>query len=145
VYYSGFFIKKHVTCQVIGAFWYLFSIERQDTCWHEVCKDQARCDTMYRYCGDHRKKDYTFPTESCPFIQPDQVHNSTVFNFGIFIDALDSGVVESTYCPRKFFYCFWWGLRNLRFVNILFSISVPNQSPCSHLYYLKLHPALIHF
>ena len=145
VYYSGFFIKKHVTCQVIGAFWYLFSIERQDTCWHEVCKDQARCDTMYRYCGDHRKKDYTFPTESCPFIQPDQVHNSTVFNFGIFIDALDSGVVESTYFPRKFFYCFWWGLRNLRFVNILFSISVPNQSPCSHLYYLKLHPALIHF
>ncbi|KAL9348194.1 hypothetical protein Peur_059560 [Populus x canadensis] len=98
---------------VIGAFWYLFSIERQDTCWHEVCKHHARCDTKYRYCGDHRTENYTFLTESCPFIQPDQVHNSTVFNFGIFIDALDSGVVESTYFPRKFFYCFWWGLRNL--------------------------------
>ncbi|KAG5251703.1 cyclic nucleotide-gated ion channel [Salix suchowensis] len=51
----------------------------------------------------------------CPFIHPDQIQNSTVFNFGIFIDALDSGVVGSTYFPRKFFYCFWWGLRNLRF------------------------------
>ncbi|KAJ6878460.1 hypothetical protein NC652_032083 [Populus alba x Populus x berolinensis] len=98
---------------IIGAFWYLFSIERQDTCWHEVCKDQAECDTKYQYCGDHRRKNYTFLTESCPFIQPDQVHNPTVFNFGIFIDALDSGAVESTYFPRKFFYCFWWGLRNL--------------------------------
>ncbi|KAF9669067.1 hypothetical protein SADUNF_Sadunf14G0069200 [Salix dunnii] len=99
---------------IFGAFWYLFSIEREDTCWHEACKDQVNCHTTYWYCGDHRPEKYTFPTGSCPYIQPDQVHNSTVFNFGIFIDALDSGLVESTNFPRKFFYCFWWGLRNLR-------------------------------
>lgn len=98
---------------IIGAFWYLFSIEREDSCWREVCKDRAGCDSTYWYCGNHRQENYTFLTESCPFIQPDQIQNSSVFNFGIFIDALDSGVVESTYFPRKFFYCFWWGLRNL--------------------------------
>ncbi|KAB5527197.1 hypothetical protein DKX38_021044 [Salix brachista] len=108
---------------IFGAFWYLFSIEREDTCWHEVCKDQVNCHTTYWYCGDHRPENHTFPTGSCSYIPPDQGHNSTVFNFGIFIDALDSGVVESTNFPRKFFYCFWWGLRNLRFVDILLCIS----------------------
>ncbi|CAJ1974374.1 unnamed protein product [Sphenostylis stenocarpa] len=39
--------------------------------------------------------------------------NTTLFNFGIFLDALQSGVVESRDFPQKFFYCFWWGLRNL--------------------------------
>ena len=136
---------KHVTCQIFGAFWYLLSIEREDTCWHEVCKDQVNCHPMYWYCGNHRTENNTFPNGSCSYIPPDQVHNSTVFNFGIFIDALNSGVVESTNFPRKFFYCFWWGLRNLRFVDILLCISVLNQLPCSHLIYLKLHPALIHF
>ena len=44
------------------------------------------------------------------------------FNFGIFLDALQSGVVEtSTDFPQKFFYCFWWGLRNLRCAKYLFS------------------------
>ncbi|KAJ6686452.1 CYCLIC NUCLEOTIDE-GATED ION CHANNEL 15-RELATED-RELATED [Salix purpurea] len=98
---------------IIGAFWYLFSIEREDSCWREACKGHGRCDSLYWYCGNHRRENHTFLTESCPFIHPDQIQNSTVFNFGIFIDALDSGVVESTYFPRKFFYCFWWGLRNL--------------------------------
>ena len=131
-------------CQIIGAFWYLFSIEREDACWREVCKDRAVCDSTYWYCGNHRRENYTFLTESCPFIQPDQIQNSSVFNFGIFTDALDSGVVESTYFRRKFFYCFWWGLRNLRFGDIWLSSSVLNQLPCSHLYHMKLHSPLIH-
>ncbi|KAH9646549.1 Cyclic nucleotide-gated ion channel 1 [Citrus sinensis] len=39
--------------------------------------------------------------------------DTKLFNFGIFLGALESGIVESTYFPKKFFYCFWWGLRNL--------------------------------
>ncbi|KAJ6338349.1 hypothetical protein OIU76_007924 [Salix suchowensis] len=78
---------------IIGAFWYLFSIEREDSCWREACKGHGRCDSLYWYCGNHRRENHTFLTESCPFIHPDQIQNSTVFNFGIFIDALDSGVV----------------------------------------------------
>ncbi|KAG6786859.1 hypothetical protein POTOM_008476 [Populus tomentosa] len=124
---------------IIGAFWYLFSIEREDACWREVCKDRSVCDSTYWYCGNHRRENYTFLTESCPFIQPDQIQNSSVFNFGIFTDALDSGVVESTYFPRKFFYCFWWGLRNLRFGDIWLSSSVLNQLPCSHLQSVELN------
>ncbi|RZC22532.1 putative cyclic nucleotide-gated ion channel 13 isoform B [Glycine soja] len=41
--------------------------------------------------------------------------DKNTFNFGIFFDALDSGVVESTtVLYQKFFYCFWWGLGSLR-------------------------------
>ncbi|WJX34165.1 Cyclic nucleotide-gated ion channel 1 [Trifolium repens] len=51
----------------------------------------------------------TFLNASCPIQSP----NTTLFNFGIFLDALQSGVVGSTDFPQKFFYCFWWGLKNL--------------------------------
>nr|POE80363.1 cyclic nucleotide-gated ion channel 1 [Quercus suber] len=39
--------------------------------------------------------------------------NTTLFDFGIFLDALQSGTVASKDFPRKFAYRFWWGLRNL--------------------------------
>ncbi|MBA0709109.1 hypothetical protein Golax_024173 [Gossypium laxum] len=50
-----------------------------------------------------------FLNQSCPIQTP----NTTLFNFGIFLNALQSGVVESENFPEKFFYCFWWGLQNL--------------------------------
>lgn len=53
----------------------------------------------------------TFLNTSCPIKTP----NTTRFDFGIFLNALDSGVVESMDFPQKFFYCFWWGLQNLRY------------------------------
>ncbi|KAJ8748558.1 hypothetical protein K2173_003459 [Erythroxylum novogranatense] len=97
---------------IFGAFWYLHSIERQDRCWRNAC-GRGDCNATFLYCGNHRTRNYSFVSEACPFIQPDEIKNSTTFNFGIFTDALDSGVVESKDFPRKFFYCFWWGLRNL--------------------------------
>ncbi|KAI5346256.1 hypothetical protein L3X38_014135 [Prunus dulcis] len=36
-----------------------------------------------------------------------------LFDFGIFVDVLQSGISESTNYPQKFSNCFWWGLRNL--------------------------------
>ncbi|CAN6705933.1 unnamed protein product [Malus baccata var. baccata] len=35
------------------------------------------------------------------------------YDFGIFLDSLRSGNTASLDFPRKFFYSFWWGLRNL--------------------------------
>ena len=40
--------------------------------------------------------------------------NATIsFNFGIYGDAWQSGIVSSKFL-EKYFFCFWWGLRNLR-------------------------------
>ncbi|KAK7317151.1 hypothetical protein RJT34_01135 [Clitoria ternatea] len=95
----------------IGAYWYLFSIERETTCWLDACQRNIRCNKADMYCDDYRGLGTisTFLGASCPIQDP----NITLFNFGIFLDALQSGAVESTNFPQKFFYCIWWGLRNL--------------------------------
>lgn len=72
--------------------------------------------TTNLYCGEFHGSNNTLLHGSCPFISPDEIKNSSMFNFGISIDALQSRVVEEHDFPKKFFYCFWWGLRNLRLV-----------------------------
>ncbi|XP_043813126.1 cyclic nucleotide-gated ion channel 1 isoform X2 [Manihot esculenta] len=94
--------------QVLGAFWYLFSIERETTCWKKFCYGPD-CIRDYLYCGPNKGNNAAFLNVSCPVQTP----NTTRFDFGIFIDALQSGIVASDNFPKKFFYCFWWGLRNL--------------------------------
>ncbi|XP_015878232.1 cyclic nucleotide-gated ion channel 1 [Ziziphus jujuba] len=96
---------------VLGAFWYLFSIERQTKCWQDACEmNNTLCNTASLYCENSSNIQLrTFLNDSCP-IQED----SPKFNFGISLDALQSHVVDSTTdFPQKLFYCFWWGLRNL--------------------------------
>ncbi|KAJ4840310.1 hypothetical protein Tsubulata_024682 [Turnera subulata] len=106
---------------VLGAFWYLFSIERETTCWKEACGNHHECRRSL-YCDRNDPGgDITFLNVSCP-IQP---ANETMFNFGIFLDALQNGVVLSDMdFPQKFFYCFWWGLQNLRFVSVCICFSL---------------------
>ena len=104
--------------QVVGAFWYLFSIEREYRCWHDHCGSDTNC-IKSLYCASDHPHNQTIVDmlkTSCPFTNPDDIKNSSVFNFGIFTDALESGVVETRDFPVKFFYCFWWALRSLRFV-----------------------------
>ncbi|KAJ0267212.1 Cyclic nucleotide-gated ion channel 1 [Hirschfeldia incana] len=95
---------------VFGAFWYLFSIERKTVCWKQACnRDRRKCNTDSLYCRPDKSGGNTFLNESCPALE----RNATSFDFGIFLGALQSGVVESHDFPQKFFYCFWWGLQNL--------------------------------
>ncbi|XP_023636470.1 putative cyclic nucleotide-gated ion channel 13 isoform X2 [Capsella rubella] len=99
---------------VFGALWYLISVEREDRCWREACEKRPEvCTFRFLYCDKNSTVRNDFLTTSCPFTNPDDITNSTVFNFGIFTDALKSGIVESDDFWKKFFYCFWWGLRNL--------------------------------
>ncbi|VFQ67558.1 unnamed protein product [Cuscuta campestris] len=94
---------------VLGAFWYLFSIEREITCWQRACGNSSKCRHAFLYCSDDHSAFRTLLNTSCPIDPPD----TSEFDFGIFLDALQSGVVESRDFLQKFFYCFWWGLQNL--------------------------------
>lgn len=110
-----------LTCesgQVFGSFWYLISIERKDRCWREACEKIEGCVHANLYCSPTGEDNRRFLNGSCPLIDPEDITDSTFFNFGIFTEALQSRVVESGDFPKKFFFCFWWGLRNLRFVTI---------------------------
>ncbi|KAI3712998.1 hypothetical protein L1987_71568 [Smallanthus sonchifolius] len=89
---------------VIGSFWYLFSIDRKQDCWREACKHNINCEIKFLYCGEKRMGVYSFLNATC---------TQSDFDFGIFLDALKSHVVETKDFPHKFLYCFWWGLRNL--------------------------------
>ncbi|KAL0373804.1 UNVERIFIED_CONTAM: putative cyclic nucleotide-gated ion channel 10 [Sesamum radiatum] len=97
---------------VFGSFWYLITIERKDRCWRMACGDHDGCKLKDLYCGDDRG-DTSFLNSSCPLLEPNEIKSPADFDFGIFLDALQSHVAEHRDFPRKLSYCFWWGLRNL--------------------------------
>ncbi|KAL6292029.1 hypothetical protein ACE6H2_000171 [Prunus campanulata] len=101
---------------ILGAFWYFFSIQREISCWHQACVnnsiDSAQC-TNTVYCNGQTttSRNITFVNEHCPLDTPDNATSS--FNFGIFLDSLKNQNTEHIKFGKKFFYSFWWGLRNL--------------------------------
>ncbi|CAI9298284.1 unnamed protein product [Lactuca saligna] len=100
---------------IVGAFWYMLSAERVDTCWQKACKaSQHNKDLIY--CGNEDMRGYdswisnstNILKEAC---SPDG--DDPPFDFGIFNQALSSGIVSSTKFVQKYCYCLWWGLQNL--------------------------------
>ncbi|RZC61287.1 hypothetical protein C5167_023047 [Papaver somniferum] len=101
-------VALHCIFPMFGASWYLLSIERQDSCWRKACGDNQTCN-LSLYCGaDSTMANTINVTAQCVLND-----TSPFFDFGIYLDALTSGVVESSDFPSKLFYCLWWGLRSL--------------------------------
>ncbi|KAG6706962.1 hypothetical protein I3843_06G009100 [Carya illinoinensis] len=100
-----------VASNVLGAFWYFVSIQRETTCWQLACKNDIECSkTSPSFnCADGFGN-YTFLNDSCSVETP----KTTLFDFGIFQEARQSGILASKDFFQKTMYCFWWGLRNLR-------------------------------
>ncbi|XP_022147438.1 cyclic nucleotide-gated ion channel 1-like [Momordica charantia] len=95
---------------VVGAIWYLFSVEQESRCWHEACR-KNNCNSKYLYCGDHSRPAYGFIKEYCPHKESE---DDKTFNFGIYLEALKFRLTDqTTNFHSKFFYCFWWALRNV--------------------------------
>ncbi|KAF7142013.1 hypothetical protein RHSIM_Rhsim06G0037500 [Rhododendron simsii] len=93
---------------LLGVSWYAGSIDREITCWRKACGNRTECVNSFEYC-DHSAGFKVFLNESCPIQTP----NAALFDFGIFLDSLQSGVVGSLNFREKFLYCLWWGMRNL--------------------------------
>ncbi|XP_024025758.1 cyclic nucleotide-gated ion channel 1 [Morus notabilis] len=99
-----------IASHILGAFWYFFSIEQEMACWQNACKNQIGClPSVFNSCNDNTPRNLTFVNDFCPMNPP----NSTVFDFGIFLGAIQSGIITSSDFPSKLLQCFWWGLRNL--------------------------------
>ncbi|KAF3950218.1 hypothetical protein CMV_023996 [Castanea mollissima] len=104
------FILYILAGHVLGAFWYFFSTQRLAACWHEACdQHRSRCVGISFDC-DHSFGNLSFLNDTCSL---NDTKNATSFDFGIFLKALQSGVLESEDFPQKLFYSFWWGMRNL--------------------------------
>ncbi|XP_071741483.1 cyclic nucleotide-gated ion channel 1-like [Rutidosis leptorrhynchoides] len=97
---------------VVGALWYLFAIESELRCWNIACETYG-CQSNYLYCGEGRMGDFGFLNTSCPLLERNEIKDSTNFDFGIFLDALQTRVLETTDFQQKILYCSWWGLQSL--------------------------------
>ncbi|KAL6629582.1 hypothetical protein ACP70R_029347 [Stipagrostis hirtigluma subsp. patula] len=93
---------------ILGALWYILSIQREDKCWREACGSQDGCDLTSLYCGSTTFGNNTFLQNACPLDGTD----TPDLIFGIYQPALQN-VSQSTSFFEKLFYCFWWGLQNL--------------------------------
>ncbi|KAH9654390.1 putative cyclic nucleotide-gated ion channel 5 [Citrus sinensis] len=102
---------------VVGALWYLLALERNDTCWRKACSVTANCTKDFLYCGNQDMTGYaawhdisnTTLESKCSADEDDPP-----FDFGIYSQALSSGIVSSKKFFSKYCYCLWWGLQNLR-------------------------------
>ncbi|KAF8400518.1 hypothetical protein HHK36_013817 [Tetracentron sinense] len=101
---------------IVGAFWYLLAVERNDACWQKACIDSGKCITNYLYCGNRHMEGYgTWRniSESVLNTKCSVDDDHPPFNYGIYTQALSSGIVASRKFLSKYCYCLWWGLQNL--------------------------------
>ncbi|GAB4825411.1 Protein CNGC15c [Ancistrocladus abbreviatus] len=97
---------------VLGACWYLLSIERQEACWRHACMlEKPMCQDGYFDCrkaGDQTREKWLKSSNLTNACDP------TVggFPFGIYGEAVTTNIT-STFFFNKYFYCLWWGLKNL--------------------------------
>ncbi|WVZ87408.1 hypothetical protein U9M48_034046 [Paspalum notatum var. saurae] len=96
----------------VGTLWYFLTIEREDDCWHLYCDSNAGCNSSYLYCSNNHPGNYdSWLSSTQTFNQCDGQPGP--FNFGIYQQALVSGILDPGNFISKLCYCFWWGLQNL--------------------------------
>ncbi|XAR59985.1 hypothetical protein NMG60_11033189 [Bertholletia excelsa] len=96
---------------VLGACWYLLSIDRQEACWMSSCNSEGSCRPEFLDCNRYKNSDRAawFASSNVTSYCNPQVGN---YPFGIYGDAATVGVASSHFI-NKYLYCLWWGLRNL--------------------------------
>ncbi|KAM0937741.1 putative IQ motif, EF-hand binding, cyclic nucleotide-binding domain, Ion transport [Dioscorea sansibarensis] len=113
LYYLAWFMLASHAC---GGFWYLFAIEREDTCWNLACANNSTCKVDFLYCGNGHLDGFDRWQNVSSEVLTAQCSvdgDNLQFNFGIFAQAFTSGIVSDESFINKFFYCLWWGLQNL--------------------------------
>ncbi|KAF6148572.1 hypothetical protein GIB67_042531 [Kingdonia uniflora] len=101
---------------IVGAFWYLLAVERNDACWQDACSATPECNKNYLYCGNKHMEGYRIWQNMSDAVLARECsldEDNPPFNFGIYKQALSSGVVSSRKFLSKYCYCLWWGLQNL--------------------------------
>ncbi|XP_009379504.1 cyclic nucleotide-gated ion channel 17 [Pyrus x bretschneideri] len=96
---------------VLGAAWYLLSIDRYTSCWKSFCKKElntTKCSLSYLDCDNVNRKGWASSTNVFENCNP----ASKNFKYGIFESAVTKNVVSSNFIT-KYFYCLWWGLQQL--------------------------------
>lgn len=102
--------------QVLGAAWYLLSVDRYTSCWKSICrkeKSPVKCVPEYLSCDDFDGDRQIWASSTNVFQSCNPNDNTSTFNYGIFENAMTKNVVSSNFVER-YCYCLWWGLQQLR-------------------------------
>jgi cyclic nucleotide gated channel len=98
--------------QVLGALWYLLSVDRQTACWKTNCRDETGCNIKFLDCDG--TPDSTWANITTIFRSCNASNSSISFDFGMFLPALKNEAPAERFV-MKYFYSLWWGLQNLRY------------------------------
>ncbi|KAI4336122.1 hypothetical protein L6164_014690 [Bauhinia variegata] len=116
VYNLGFYM---LASHILGAAWYLLSIQRQYECWRITCRNEMNstrspsCNPTFLDCSTTTNPERAFwLRRSKVLTECDPTNNKAGFQFGMFADAFADNVASSKFI-QKYFYCLWWGLKNL--------------------------------
>ncbi|KAH0854570.1 hypothetical protein HID58_063706 [Brassica napus] len=97
---------------VLGACWYLLAVERQEACWRHACNiEKPICQYRFFECRrleDPQRNSWFEWSNITTICKP----GTRFYEFGIYGDAVTSTVTSSNFI-NKYFYCLWWGLKNL--------------------------------
>ncbi|KAG7023138.1 putative cyclic nucleotide-gated ion channel 16, partial [Cucurbita argyrosperma subsp. argyrosperma] len=105
--------------QIIGAAWYVASIQRQDECWKIECRKEMNtthspsCKPFFLDCDSLNEPErkawlrITHVLTKC-----DALNDDKNFQFGMFADAFTAEVASTNFI-EKYFYCLWFGLKSL--------------------------------
>ncbi|KAK4482639.1 hypothetical protein RD792_009803 [Penstemon davidsonii] len=97
---------------ILGACWYLLAIERQEACWRHSCNiESPSCEYKYFDCRrvmENGRNAWFQSSNVTNLCNP----NNSLYPFGIYGDAVTSNVTSAKFF-NKYFYCLWWGLKNL--------------------------------
>ncbi|XP_040985757.1 probable cyclic nucleotide-gated ion channel 16 [Juglans microcarpa x Juglans regia] len=103
---------------IFGASWYVLSIQRQHQCWSLQCREEMNathspsCNPLFLDCNSLDKPERRSWLNVTKVLSSCDAQNDYYFQFGIFADAFTNEVASSNFI-EKYFYCLWWGLRNL--------------------------------
>lgn len=92
-------------------------MERKSACWEQACINDKKCEIDYLYCGHSNTDGYKAWTEVRKEALDEHCVESEAygeFDYGIYLQAVQSQVDSSENFISKYCYCLWWGLRNLR-------------------------------
>jgi cyclic nucleotide gated channel len=98
--------------QVLGALWYLLSVDRQTACWKTNCRDETGCNIKFLDCDG--TPDSTWANITTIFRSCNASNSTITFDFGMFLPALKNQAPAERFV-MKYFYSLWWGLQNLRY------------------------------
>ncbi|XP_058114908.1 cyclic nucleotide-gated ion channel 18-like [Magnolia sinica] len=108
-----------LTSHVLGASWYLLSVERLRSCWSIECAKEngtmhmPMCEPSFLDCNSIKQPErHSWLNTTHVFSNCNPENIDTTFIYGMFAEAVTNEVLSSPFL-EKYLYCLWWGLKSL--------------------------------